>query len=153
VKCRSVVSDFDELLELGRHIRLHVRGAITRHSPEAHRVHAAHVIGHDFVEVGVTHAGNLRGYVMALLGHLRMMRGHRFLLRLRVFVARGFGHLAYVAEIIWSEYAAESLAASHMTHGDLLAFLLNDPLHLAGIDERLIKLLTALREQITDIAL
>lgn len=44
---------------------------------------------------------------------------------------------AYVAEIIWSEYAAESLAASHMPHEDLLAFLLNDPLHLTGIDERL----------------
>ena len=44
---------------------------------------------------------------------------------------------AFVAEIAWSEYAAESLAASQMTREDLRTFLLNDPLHLAGVDERL----------------
>jgi hypothetical protein len=42
-----------------------------------------------------------------------------------------------IGEITWSEYAAESVAAAHMTREDLLAFLLNDPLHLAGVDERL----------------
>jgi hypothetical protein len=44
---------------------------------------------------------------------------------------------AYVAEIIWGEYAAESVAASYMAHDDLRALLVNDPLHLAGIDQRL----------------
>ena len=44
---------------------------------------------------------------------------------------------AYLAEIIWSEYAAESVAATHMTHEDLFALLLNDPLHLAAIDQGL----------------
>lgn len=45
--------------------------------------------------------------------------------------------LALVAEITWSEYAAESLAASQMTREDLRTFLLNDPLHLTGVDARL----------------
>jgi len=42
-----------------------------------------------------------------------------------------------LAEIVWSEYMAESIAAGYLTGEDLLAFLLNDPLHLAGIDKRL----------------
>ncbi len=42
-----------------------------------------------------------------------------------------------LAEISWSEFAAESVAARHMTQEDLGEFLLNDPQYLAGIDERL----------------
>jgi hypothetical protein len=41
-----------------------------------------------------------------------------------------------LAEIAWSEFAAESVAARRMTQEDLCAFLLNDPQYLAGIDER-----------------
>jgi hypothetical protein len=44
---------------------------------------------------------------------------------------------AYLAKITWSEYRAESIAAGYLTSQDLRAFLLNDPCHLAGIDERL----------------
>lgn len=44
---------------------------------------------------------------------------------------------AALAEITWSEYAAESVAAIHWSREDLLALLLNDPNHLAGIDQRL----------------
>jgi hypothetical protein len=44
---------------------------------------------------------------------------------------------AYVAEMIWSEYAAESVAACYMTSEDLQQLMLNAPVHLAGIHERL----------------
>lgn len=47
------------------------------------------------------------------------------------------GVCAYIAEITWSEYAAESVGAGHLARKDLLAFLLNDPLHLSGVDQRL----------------
>jgi len=42
-----------------------------------------------------------------------------------------------LAEIAWSEFAAESLGATRMMQEDLRQFLLNDPWYLAGIDERL----------------
>jgi hypothetical protein len=44
---------------------------------------------------------------------------------------------AYLAEMTWSEYAAESIGASYMTPENLRVLLLNDPLHLAGVHERL----------------
>jgi hypothetical protein len=39
---------------------------------------------------------------------------------------------AYLAQITWSEYAAESVAGIYITREDLRGLLLNDPVHLAG---------------------
>ncbi|MGP8174232.1 MAG: hypothetical protein ACLP7O_06745 [Terracidiphilus sp.] len=44
---------------------------------------------------------------------------------------------ADLAEITWSEYAAESVAAIYMTSEDMDGFVLNDPIHLAGVHNRL----------------
>lgn len=44
---------------------------------------------------------------------------------------------AYLAELTWSEYSAESVAAKFLTQEDLLELLVSDPGHLAGVDERL----------------
>jgi hypothetical protein len=43
----------------------------------------------------------------------------------------------YLAKITWSEYAAESVGAIYQTREDRRAFLMNDPLHLSGIHQRL----------------
>ena len=44
---------------------------------------------------------------------------------------------ACVAEITWSEYAAESLAMGYLTPEDLESFARNDPAYLAGVHTRL----------------
>jgi hypothetical protein len=44
---------------------------------------------------------------------------------------------AHCAEITWSEFAAESVAAVYMTANDLQELMANDPVHLAGIHAQL----------------
>jgi hypothetical protein len=44
---------------------------------------------------------------------------------------------AHLAEITWSEFAAEYVAASYMTADDLQGFIANDPIHLAGLHGQL----------------
>ena len=51
------------------------------------------------------------------------------------------GICAHLAEITWSEYAAESTAAPYMTREDLQEFMANDPIHLAGVHKRLRQLI------------
>ncbi len=44
---------------------------------------------------------------------------------------------AAIAEITWSEYAAENVATAYMTNEDLESFACNDQMHLAGVTERI----------------
>jgi hypothetical protein len=48
---------------------------------------------------------------------------------------------AYIAEMAWSEYAAESIGASHMSREELRDAMANDPVHLAGVHGRLRRLI------------
>ena len=52
-----------------------------------------------------------------------------------------------LAEISWSEFAAESVAARHMTQADLREFLLNDLQYFLGIDERLRQALSSYKRK------
>jgi hypothetical protein len=48
---------------------------------------------------------------------------------------------AHFAELTWSEFAAESVAASYMTADDLRELMTNDPIHLAAIHKQLRQLI------------
>jgi hypothetical protein len=48
---------------------------------------------------------------------------------------------AHFAELTWSEFAAESVAASYMTADDLQELMANDPIHLAAIHKQLRQLI------------
>ena len=48
---------------------------------------------------------------------------------------------AQLAEITWSEFAAESLAAAYTTANDLQELIANDPIHFAAIHEQLRRLI------------
>jgi hypothetical protein len=51
------------------------------------------------------------------------------------------GICAHLADITWSEYAAESTAAHYMSGESLQELMANDPIHLAGVHKRLRQLI------------
>lgn len=57
-----------------------------------------------------------------------------------------------LADKSWSEFAAESVAARHMTQAGLREFPLNDPQYLLGIDERLRQALSRYKIKVCTLA-
>jgi hypothetical protein len=58
---------------------------------------------------------------------------------------------ADIAEITWSEFAAERVATAYMSNEDIESFAFNDQIHLAGVDGRIRKYIQGYKNRQCDI--